>query len=100
MKMLLVTMALCFVVARCALATPQANDTIVVGSKTYGIFQLPMSGYWHRDDEPAEGRLPFPKFEVASSADWRGYLAKWAISRGRLHLLSIEGQLDPILAFA
>jgi hypothetical protein len=33
-------------------------------------------------------------FEVTSSANWRGYTAEWSISRGRLHLLSIEGQID------
>lgn len=94
MKTLLLTIALIFVVAQCALATPQANDTVVIGGNKYSIFQLPMSGYWHRDDEAAEGRLPFPKFEASSSGNWRGYIAEWSISRGQLHLLSIEGQLD------
>lgn len=87
-------MALCFAAPRYALATPQANDTVVIGGNTYGIFQLPMSGYWHHDDEVAKGRLPFPKFELAPSGNYRGYIAEWSISGGKLHLLSIEGQLD------
>ncbi len=93
MKTLLLTFALCFVVTQGAHATPQANDSIVIGGNSYGIFQLPMSGYWRYDFEPADARLPFPKFEFTSFANWRGYIAQWSISRGKLHLRSVEGRV-------
>ena len=94
MKTLLLAFLLSFVVVSDLLATPQANDTIVIGGNTYGIFQRPMTAYWHHADEQAEGRQPFPKFEVTSTANWRGYIAKWSLSRGKLFLRNLEGQVD------
>ena len=77
-----------------AYATIQANDSVVVGGKTYGIFQLPMVALWHYPDEEPAGREPIPNFEMRSTANWRGYKAKFSISRDKLYLQSIEGTID------
>ncbi|MFM7517116.1 MAG: hypothetical protein ACKO3V_09245 [Pirellula sp.] len=95
MKTLLLSIAICAFIPRFAAATPQGNDTIIVGGNTYGFFQRPMEGYWHLDENsPEKKRLPFPKFEATSSANWRGYLAEWSISKGKLYLVAIEGQVE------
>ncbi|WP_146533049.1 hypothetical protein [Rubripirellula reticaptiva] len=80
--------------ARPACATIQANDSVVIGGNTCGVFQLPMSELWYYPDEEPAGRKPIPKFEMRDTANSRGYRAKFAISRGRLFLNSIEGTID------
>lgn len=92
-KTLTFTLGLWLLVSRCALTTEQANDTIVIGGNSYGIFQVPMNAYWHLDGEPPEGRVPLPEFELTSTANLRGYIAQWSISREKLHLLALEGQI-------
>lgn len=76
-----------------ASATDQANDSIVIGGKTYGIFQLPMNGYWRYEDEKPDDRQPIPPFETPHTANWRGYTAWFSITNGRLYLDSIKGRL-------
>jgi acetyl esterase/lipase len=92
--MLFFTLALCLIATQSALASiGRAKDTLVLGNKTFEISQLPMSAYWHVDEGPANGRVPLPKFEFTGSGNWRGYIAQWSISRGKLRLLSVEGQI-------
>ncbi len=93
MKMLLLVGCIVLSTVRCAIATPQVNDKIVISNHQYGIFQMPMSAYWYLDDEAPAGRIRLPPFETTSSANWRGYTAKWSISRGKLYLDNVEGQI-------
>ncbi len=94
MKRFVVMLSIWIALATQALATQQVNDKIATGSNTYGIYQLPMASYWYNTDEEPKGRVPLPEFEFTSSANWRCYTAKWIISRGKLSLLKVAGQID------
>ncbi|MFG0253719.1 MAG: hypothetical protein ACF787_01260 [Rhodopirellula sp. JB053] len=94
MKRLLVLLCLSAILATQAHATQQINDRLVVNGKTYGIFQLPMNGYWRREDEPADDRKVHPLFDATNSSNWRDYVATFAIANGRLYLNSIEGRIN------
>lgn len=76
-----------------ALATVQAPDLVTIGGRTYGIEQQPMLGLWHHGDGQSDGREPMPRFEVTSTANWRGYVATFSISNDKLHLLDIDAQI-------
>ena len=94
MKSLVLSVVIGLLAAQIVSATPQVNDVIHVGGHTYGIFQFPMSGYWHLEGKAPGGRVPLPEFEVTSSANWRGYVAEWSIARRKLYLVSVKGQID------
>ena len=94
MKSLVPTLIIWLLAEQYVSATPQVNDLLHVGGHTYGIFQFPMSGYWHLKGEAPEGRVLLPEFEVTSSANWRGYVAEWSVARAKLYLVTIKGQID------
>jgi hypothetical protein len=94
MKTIVLLLTFGLTIAPAGRATEQANDTLTLGGNTYGIFQLPMSGYWHLEGEDPRGRQPLPPFEFTSPANWRGYVAEWAISHDKLQLIGIEGQIE------
>ncbi len=91
---MLLTAILLFVSASPAFATVQANDSVRVDGKTYGIFELPMNGLWRYEDEERDDRELFPPFEAPHTANHRGYIAQFAIANGRLYLNSIKGRID------
>lgn len=77
------------------LATPQAAGHISYGGHEYVLFQVPMLGLWHNGvgDVP-KGKMPTPRFEVTSSANWAGYSACWEIRNHQLLLCEIEGRIN------
>ena len=94
MRTLLLAATLSLVFASPAFATVQANDSVSVGGKTYGIFQLPMNSLLRYEHERPDDRELFPPFEAPHTANHRGYIAQFAIANGRLYLNSIKGRID------
>lgn len=88
---------LAFLVASAAasvvIATEQGRELLVLGGRTYGTEQQPMLGLWHSEEWQSDGDQRMPDFEVTSSANWRGYVATFSISDGKLYLFDIEGQV-------
>lgn len=74
--------------------TEQALDHLKLNGSTFAIKQQPMLGLWHSDSWKSDGDQPMPKFDVTSSANWRGYVATFSISDKKLFLLDIEAEVD------
>ena len=66
-------------------ATEQIWDEVRFERKTYGTAQAPLNGLWTKD-----GQLELPEFDVASSANWKGYTAAWEITDGCLYLTEFK----------
>ncbi|PRD64032.1 ankyrin repeat domain-containing protein [Malikia granosa] len=67
--------------------TAQISDRLLYQGKQHEIYGEPLDAYL--------GQLKSPlRFQVASTALWRGYLCKWAIEDGQLFLLSLQGILE------
>jgi hypothetical protein len=69
-------------------ATPQLTDTISFHGNSFTLLSEPLETYLisHALPKPSAGDV----FE--SSANWRGYLAYWAIWKDRLYLTKIESE--------
>ena len=83
----------CLMLTCIASATIQERDELVLDKKAYEIYQNPMNGYWHGEDEPAMGREKYPAFEFVRSTNWKGYSATWSIENERLVLTSLSGRI-------
>ncbi|MBT8062042.1 MAG: hypothetical protein KJO85_05115 [Gammaproteobacteria bacterium] len=64
-------------------ATAQRPDTILIDGESYPLNTNPLKAYmksiaWEAPDDV-----------LISSANWRGYLAKWEIKNGQLHLVDV-----------
>lgn len=66
-----------------AWATAQAMDRIVIDGESRGLQTNPLTPYLRAVEWKA------PENAVSSSANWRGYLATWAIADGRLVLTDV-----------
>ena len=67
--------------------TAQISDRLLYQGKQHEIYGEPLNAYLGQ----MKNR---PRFQVASTALWRGYLCKWAIEDGKLFLLSLQGILE------
>ena len=94
MKQVVATLLISVTWVTTACATRQLNDRVAINGKTYGVFQIPMNGFWRYEDEEPDNRDLFAQFDANNSANWRGYLAKFSIANGRLYLDSIKGRID------
>jgi hypothetical protein len=94
MKHLLLVVVLSFAIATPAFATVQAIDSVKIGGETYGIFQIPMNGFWRYEHEEPDDRELIPSFQAPHTANHRGYIAQFAIANGQLYLDSIKGRID------
>lgn len=73
-----------------AMATAQIPDVIVVDGKEHSLNTNPLDRHLHGLGDAA------PKFEVTSTALWRGYIASWELKGGKLFLRSVSvPQYDP-----
>lgn len=67
--------------------TAQISDSLFYQGKQHQVYGEPLNAYL--------GQMKnCPRFQVASTALWRGYLCKWAIEDGKLFLLSLQGILE------
>jgi hypothetical protein len=67
--------------------TDQAPDHVTYRGKGRALFTLPMEPYFATLKEP-------PRFQYASTANYRVYIARWLIEDGRLYLTAFSGQLE------
>lgn len=78
----------CFILSSAARATGQEADRLVYKNKKYALFSNPLEAYYKDEDAKPAFR---PRENVLSStANWRGYVATWEITEGRLYLVGIE----------
>lgn len=93
-RLLIVSTAFCCLGFSAAMASPQILDKLRFGGQTYGIWQSPMTEFWHfgKGDVP-KGKVSPPQFEVTSFNNWFGFIAKWEIRNSRLFLVSVHGQV-------
>jgi hypothetical protein len=64
--------------------TTQIPDTIFLNAKAFRLHSYPLEVY-------IEGSDPRPIFSASSSANWRGYVARWEIFDNRLFLTGLFG---------
>jgi hypothetical protein len=67
-----------------AAATDQIRDVIMVSGQQYRLSVSPLASYLARNTPR------WPQGEVTTTANWRGYVAKWAVDDGRLMLTDIR----------
>ena len=67
-----------------ATPTDQIRDVIVVSGQQYRLPVSPLTSYL------AGNPNRWPQGEVSTTANWRGYVAKWAVVDGRLMLTDIR----------
>lgn len=95
MKSICAPILLCLVVCVKSFSTPQQPDIVRYGVNDFAIAQHPMLGFWHfGEGSLPEGKVRPPQFQLQSTSNWSGYVAKWEISRRRLFLLSVRGTVD------
>lgn len=70
--------------AGAALATAQVPDIVLVDGKAESLFTNPLAPYLLKHPQA------LPQNTVTSTANWRGYVATWAIDDGLLVLRKIE----------
>jgi hypothetical protein len=70
-----------------ALATGQQPDVIIYNGKTYALFSNPLEQFYKDQKNRPLFRV---KPDVVSTANWRGYVATWAIENGFLYLVKID----------
>ena len=81
---LLISIALVqLAVAESSCATEQIRDRIAIDGNSYQN-QAVMRGLWRKHSEEPDGRDLMPHFESRSTANRRGYWAKFAIKNGEL----------------
>ena len=74
-----------------AAVTAQIADTIAIDGNDHALFSEPLEAYY-RD-------LPRPAFIPESTANWRGYVARWEIRAGRLFLIGIRAEICDVPMF-
>ena len=79
----LASLTLSLAVAPLLLATAQIPDTLVVDGTEYSLQANPL-GPWLREHPNA-----LPESKLVSTANWRGYLAKWTLRDGKLLLVDV-----------
>ncbi len=79
----ILTALVAFVVATPMLATEQLNDAITLAGKELSMLEYPLNDYLRR--------LPkIPRFDIPSTANYKGYNASWAVRESRLYLTSFN----------
>lgn len=74
-----------------AQATRQGSDPLIWNGETVH----PENGPTIWDAFPENQRIiQKPKFDIESTANYKGYTAKWEIKDDALHLVSLEGKID------
>jgi hypothetical protein len=68
-----------------ASATAQIPDIIMIDGEKHSLFSNPLEQHFAKT-----GRPDILDGGVVSSANWRGYVATWAIEGGRLYLTKVE----------
>jgi hypothetical protein len=76
-----------------ALATAQAPDRIFYKGVEKMLFSNPLEEYYSADKEKRPRFMIEPM--VVSSGNWRGYVATWVISDGKLYLTKVDSWLCP-----
>src|SRR5437870_3140007 len=67
--------------------TAQVGDRILYEGKQQTLFSCPLSDY-------ADPEHPLPAFVSPSTANWRGYVASWAVEGGTLLLTDVTGTVE------
>ena len=66
--------------------TAQAAEKLIYKGEQFSLCNEPLGSFIQSN------RLPF-KFEVTSTALWRGYIGTWTIEQERLYLIAIQGSI-------
>lgn len=96
MKSLLnvVLFSLMFSWAGCARATPQQSDVLIVDGEEQALFTNPLDVWLRENQDVFSNEFPDSgageRTCVISSGNWRGYVATFAIERGRFLLKKVE----------
>jgi hypothetical protein len=67
--------------------TAQVTDSILIDGDIRALCVLPLESLFKVMPTP-------PHFEVATTANWRGYVASWKIENDRLWLIGLGGRLQ------
>jgi uncharacterized protein (TIGR02996 family) len=67
--------------------TAQMGDQIVYEGKEHFLYSCPLHGY-------ADEEHPLPQFVSPHTANWRGYVAQWAIEKNELLLIGITAWVE------
>lgn len=90
MRNLSLSTLLLIALAPVAYATGQAPDLLVYNGKTYDLFSNPLEDYYSYKRR----RPPFMiEPHTVISGVWRGYIATWEITDGRLYLSKVDSWL-------
>lgn len=81
-KMVVVSLFLSLL-PRAAQATAQEPDILIIEGKAYALNTNPLTGYLLRR------KWAPPKEVLTTSANWRGYIAKWAVDEKQLVLVDV-----------
>ena len=68
--------------------TAQVPDEIIFDGVLRALCVLPLDILFRAMPNP-------PRFRSETTANWRGYCAKWKIEEGRLWLVGLDGNVDP-----
>jgi len=63
--------------------TAQAPDIILIDGEVSRLFSNPLESYFNEDN-------PRPDFGFVCTANWRGYVATWEISKDTLYLVDLR----------
>jgi len=83
--------------------TAQAADILCIDGRRLPLFCNPLEALWddvqmqvfgHVFAEGVRGTRPRPRFAWGGTANWRGYVATWAIENGQLSLTDIDGEIE------
>jgi hypothetical protein len=66
--------------------TAQLPDTLIHAGNRYSLYSNPLETYF-------EQFPPRPSFVPPHTANWRGYVAEWAVEEQRLYLNGLSGQI-------
>ncbi len=80
----IVLFALLVTISGAVLSTAQVPDNLTIDGKQYPLNTNPLDAYLAKLGDKA------PKFEATSTALWRGYVATWELSEGKLYLTKVE----------
>ena len=73
--------------------TVQRTEKIFIGEKEFFSWSTPLEQLW-------PDKKDRPKFQVKSSACWRGYQGTWRIVNYELYLINVQGELESNQPFA
>jgi hypothetical protein len=66
--------------------TAQTADILVYQGKQFSLFSNPLEEYFKLHP-------PRPFFVPTHTANWRGYVAEWVVTEGRLYLAALSGTI-------